>query len=309
MSNLTALSSIIATGIGKKAIGYERLLEGEVNEVYIAHLDDAPDAILRISHNGRGFEVETWAIQQTRLAGVPAPNVLAIGSLEGSDKTIYYSIQEMLPGRGFDTLLWVDGIPPDRVKKITQQAGEMLARIHSAAPAPGYGSMNSPERGQYPDALAWVQAQTSRRDYLISVFEQNELSSDVLGAVLDKIDGAAGLLDPNPRLLHCDYGPKHLFVDEDDNICGVIDFGECGGGDTATDAACWDFWFHKSSPAKYVYEGYERGRPLGDNFKMRLEACRLYLHIDDLEYYTHIAPVPDIAKRIADELRSIISKV
>lgn len=306
-SSPEVIATVVAEGISRKPTKYERIINGEVNEVYAVTLDNAKEIILRIGHIAdHSFGAETWAIAQSKKAGVPVANILAIGTVKAADKPLHYSIQEKLRGRRFDTLLWSDRIPADRAQKITEQAGEVLARIHSVNSTTGYGSIDENGHGQFPNISDWVKSHLDKRAEYEKLFTEHNLTPSTLQAVLDKLKRAEALFGA-PHLLHCDYGPKHLFVDENDKITGVIDFERAESGDIALDFASWDYWFSTSVPTKWLYDGYQRVSSLGDNFAERLKVVQLHELLHLLNYYTNDAPAPGAATSGAARIKELVS--
>lgn|SRR5487761_1208625 len=305
-SSSETIEAIIAKGINRKLSSYDRIINGEVNEVYAVTLDDNSEIILRIGHIvDHSFEAETWAISQSKMAGVPVANILAIGTLEVADKPLHYSIQEKLNGKRFDTLLWSDRIPTDKARKITEQAGEILARIHNVSSTTGYGSIDENGHGRFPNVSEWVKSHLDKQADYEELFAKHNLTPSTLKVVLAKLKEAEELFG-TPHLLHCDFGPKHLFVDENDNITGVIDFERAESGDIALDFASWDYWFSTSVPTKWLYDGYQRVASLGDNFTERLKVVQLHELLHLLNYYTNVAPAPEAATSGAAKIRELV---
>lgn len=307
-SSPEVVARIIAKSINKKIVNYDRILNGEVNEVYNVELEDGSEVIIRIGHDkDQGFEAETWAIKQAKKADVPVANVLAIGVESEAEKTLHYSIQEKLRGKRFDTLLWAEQISPERAQAITKQAGEILARIHSITATSGYGNTNLQGQGKFANAEAWVKAQLGKRDYFKMLFAANNLGPDILDAVLAKIEEASTLLTSHPHLLHSDYGPKHIFVGDDDVITGIIDFEDVESGDSAMDFASWDYWFRDKLPTEWLTAGYQRVASLGNRFSERLTVAQLHELLDLLDYYTNRAPAPEEATRASEVIKQLVA--
>ncbi len=302
------IARIVAKGIGKKPVDFDHILIGEVNEVYAVTLDDGSEIILRVGHKkDQGFETETWAIEQAKKAGVPVANILAIGVETKGEKILRYSIQEKLKGKRFDTLLWTDQISPKRAQTITEQAGEVLARIHSITATSGYGSINQKGKGKFANTEAWVKAQLKKRDYFKTLFDANGLDPDILNAVFTKIEEAPALLTSQPRLLHSDYGPKHIFVGNDDVITGIIDFEDVESGDIAMDFASWDYWFKDTLPTQWLKAGYQGIASLGDRFNGRLIVAQLHELLDLLDYYTNRAPDAEEAAKASRAIKKLVA--
>jgi aminoglycoside phosphotransferase (APT) family kinase protein len=230
-SSPETISSIVREGISKDVLGYNRVIRGEVNEVYIVQPTKGEDIILRIAHRKTNkFEPEAWAIEQAARAGVPVPKVLAVGSFESETRPVYYSIQEQLMGKTFDNMLYVEHI--------------------------------------------------------------------------DK----SNTLVEAPHLVHHDYGPKHMFVSDADEIVGIIDFEDVASGDAAIDFSGWKFWFKEEVPLEWLLTGYQKVRPLGDNFEDRLRVAGLDRMLGLMNYYTNKAPYPKLANATAEALKELMEQ-
>lgn len=307
-SSADTIQGIATQTLDKHASGYDRIIAGEVNEVYLLHFHDSDDLILRIGHNeDRTFASETWAIEQAGKAGVPVAKILATGIFMGDNKQLSYSLQEKLVGERFDTLLWTKQIEPARAQRITENAGEVLAKIHSVTATTGYGNINEHGKGQFSTLQDWVQSHLAKKPDYERLFKLHGMADGTFDAVIAKLQTSTEFFAPKPHLLHVDFGPKHIFVDDDDNITGVIDFERAESGDIATDFASWDFWFNTMVPTDWLYEGYKRVSSLGDNFEARLQLVKLNELLHLLRYYTDVAPIGNAADDSARDIERIIS--
>ncbi len=307
-SSEDTIQAIVKQTLNKQASSYDRIIAGEVNEVYMLHFEGSDDLILRIGHNeSRTFASETWAIERAGEAGVPVAKILATGTIQGDGKQLSYSLQEKLLGERFDTLLWTQQIEPERAQHITERAGEVLAKIHSVTATTGYGNINEQGRGQFATLDDWVQSHYAKEADYKRLFKQHGMNDGTFEAVMAKLQTATELFDSKPHLLHVDFGPKHIFVDDDDNITGVIDFERAESGDIATDFASWDFWFNTMVPTEWLYNGYKRVSSLGDNFEARLQLVKLNELLHLLRYYTDVAPIGNAADDSARDIERIIS--
>jgi Ser/Thr protein kinase RdoA (MazF antagonist) len=140
-----------ATGARVKTL--QRILIGEVNEVYAAATTDDDRLIVRISHaEDSRFEAERWALDAARAVGVPTPQVRHIQRITLDDgRTITVSIEEKLPGVPLDVLL-DRGVWP---KRAIAQLGELLSALHGIA-VDGFGYLQ-------PDGRGWPITFASRR--------------------------------------------------------------------------------------------------------------------------------------------------
>src|SRR5437899_2290113 len=77
------IDRVIYNASGSLPIKTEKIIKGEVNEVYDIRTDDRQDLILRISRGGiEPFEREQWAIDNVKKLGVLVPEILQIKTIQ-----------------------------------------------------------------------------------------------------------------------------------------------------------------------------------------------------------------------------------
>lgn len=301
------IQAILKQALNKQMSGYDRIIAGEVNEVFMLHFQDNEDLILRIGHNeSRNFLSETWAIERAGEAGVPVAKILATGTIRSEEKQLSYSLQEKIPGERFDTLLWTKKIEPARARLITERAGEVLAKIHSVSATAGYGNIDEQGQGQFATLEDWIQSYVEMEAEFRRLFKLYNMREDTFEAVISKLQTTKQLFVSKPHLLHIDFGPKHIFVDAEDNITGVIDFERAESGDIATDFASWHFWFDEIIPTQWLYDGYKSVSSLGDNFEARLQIMKLKELLHLIRYYTDTAPFASAGEDSARDIEKIL---
>lgn len=113
----------------------ERIVAGQVSEVYVATINDGDQVIVRISHEDEPrFEGERWALDAVRALGVPTPHVLHLECTGG----VTFCIEEKLPGEPLDQILARGEWPAGAIEQI----GALLARIHGV-PIDGFGYLQA----------------------------------------------------------------------------------------------------------------------------------------------------------------------
>ena len=293
------VANIIKSGIGEDIDSVERIVRGESNEVYGIRTKDDKDVILRIGHwDKKTFERELWAVEQASGAGVPVPQILAIGEYPSENASVYYCIQEKLHGTTLDTLLYSNGLPQERARLIVENAGEALAKIHSVETS-GWGYLDTSAHGEHEQLdgkFAKVEMESARID---SALKKTNIPVADMKIILEQLKAGLSLFEGNQRLVHGDFGPKHIFVDEHDEITGIIDWEQAESADPVVEFARWDFWFDKASPTAWLKAGYERVAQLGDNYDERFRIAKLESAIWTLLYFTYDSPVEDCAIRAA----------
>lgn len=304
-SSPETVAAIVREGISKDIVDYDRIVRGEVNEVLAVRLEDADDVILRIARRKTNkFEAEAWAMEQSAKAGVPVPKLYAVGTFDSADRQIYYSIQQKLVGNTFDNMLYVEHISQERARTITEQAGELLARIHSVE-TEGYGRIDQDGKGVYQTEKDHFGHRTDKKEIYEKIFAELGLDQELFDRVSAELDKADTIFE-SPHLIHHDYGPKHLFIDENDKITGVIDFEDVMSGDPTVDFSNWQFWFEKETPLEWLLAGYQRIRSLGANYEERFKVAQLYRMVSLMNYYVNKAPFPKWAQAGANRIKEIM---
>ena len=296
------VASIIRNGIGEDIDIVERIVRGESNEVYGIRTKQNNYVILRIGHwDKKTFERELWAVEQSAAVGVPVPRILAIGEEPSESAPVYYCIQEKLHGTTLDTLLYSSDLSPERAKAIVEKAGEALARIHSIKTS-GWGYLDTPtygEHAQLDNKFAKVEAESDR---ISTALQRTNVPVPNVETILEQLKSGISVFQGNQRLVHGDFGPKHIFVDEHDEITGVIDWEQAESADPVVELARWDFWFDKASPTEWLKAGHERIAHLGDNYDERFRIAKLESAIWTLLYFTYDSAVEDCAIRAAQAI-------
>lgn len=270
------IEKIIKEATGQEIKQMARIIQGEENEVYDILTSSGATFILRISHKARdSYAIEAWAIESVRKMGVPVPEIIAVGSYQHGSKTVRYMIQQKVPGITFDHLLWVDHIAPERAKHITETAGELLGQIHQIQ-TEGWGDFTRPGETALATLEQSWQRLASHKDTfrdILSAYARQGLPP--IDTILDFVHEGYMLSAGKQCLVQNDFAPKHLFIDEHDNIVGVIDFEDVQSADPVQDLAEWEFWFNESVPLDWLVAGHNRVKTLGDDYPARLSAYRV----------------------------------
>lgn len=297
------IGDICQTELGSEAKVTGRIMQGEASAVYtVNHL--FREYILRINRSAQNRYVsEQWAIEVARERGLPVSEVISVGRKEFDNEGVNYSLQQKVEGQLFDKLLWVDKISQIRAKKITEQAGELLAKLHGIE-VDGWGPIEKPNKGTQ-DKLRWINDPIDRANILCGTRATKYIAASELqkaAELVKKIEQKE-----NPILLHSDYAPKHIFVNEKDEICGIIDFEDCEAGIAAQEFATWRFWFEESVPTLWLRKGYEHIKQI--NSISQIDLIELRGAIFTLDYYVSNAKLDSYAKRTAERMKVLIQNL
>jgi aminoglycoside phosphotransferase (APT) family kinase protein len=293
------IAQIVSDALGEQVAETTRIVRGETNEVYGIQTNQKRDIILRIGHwDKTTFQREAWAIEQAAAVGVPVPKILTLGQ-HTSDA--YYCIQDKLQGTTLDSLLFSHNLPEDRAKRIIENAGEMLGRLHSIKTT-GWGYLSEPTQGQHANLDDKYNKVDAERERIAAALQATNLPVADVDTVLSQLKSGLQAFEGHQRLIHGDFGPKHIFVDDNDSITGIIDWEQAESDDPVAEFARWNFWFDKNSPTAWLKEGHERVAVLGDNYNERLRIATLESAIWTLLYFTYDSPLTDCAVRAVEAI-------
>ncbi|WP_338249104.1 phosphotransferase family protein [Dictyobacter halimunensis] len=271
-----------------------RINKGQSNEVYLINMKNS-SFVLRIA---RGFDydifaVERWAMQAVGRRGVPVVAILAQGSLADGDGAISYQIQEKLIGEPMDSLLAQGKVGRERSERLTERAGELLAAIHSVSPV-GWGRIIQPDHGIYRSFEQWMLALhegTEQFDTALAPF--NALGVPRFEEVWQALRYLQSFAVAKPVLLHYDLTPDHIFIDSDDRITGIIDWGAVHSGDPIRDLVRWNYWDSYEFSIDWLASTYGRSLVSSKGFAERMQLARIIDALLLLDSSTY--KIPDAA--------------
>jgi aminoglycoside phosphotransferase (APT) family kinase protein len=290
------VAALVREATGERIARSERVLAGEVNEVHALRLASGADVVLRIDHLGIGFAHELWAMAAVRDAGVPVATVVACDPAR-------FMLLERVPGRTLLELLLADRPDGARRRRLVEAAGEVLARLHGVSTT-RHGPIGAGGEGAFPTLRAWLDEEFAPERYAES-FALTGLSPALLERATDELARADAILG-EPRLVHHDFGPKHLLVRDDDTISGLLDFGRVESADPVLDFSGWRYWYERDLPLDWLRCGYERIRPVGQRFEERLRVALLLELLHLLRHYAVAQPFPAAAAEGARALQELL---
>lgn len=270
------IEAIVKSALGETIKDLRQIIQGEDNEVYDVTTSSGATCVLRISHKAIDtYAIESWAIESIRKMGVPGPEIITSGTYQDGPKTLRYMIQKKVPGTTLDHLLWVDHIEPARAKRITETAGELLGRIHQIQ-TEGWGDFTQPGKTEFATLeQRWDSLTTHEAAFAEILKPYKQPGLPPIADILSFMKQGYMLSTGKQCLVQNDFAPKHLFIDDHDNIVGVIDFEDVQSADPVQDLAEWEFWFEDSVPVAWLKAGHERVQSLGSNYEARLRALRI----------------------------------
>ena len=276
------IDAVVDAAVGEKPINKEKVILGEVNEVYDVVVEKNKHLIVRISRSSNPrFASEKWALDEVKKVGVPAPKILLVTSQSIKERNLTFCVEEKLSGNPIRSIPWQE---KDRIKALVVQAGAMLAKIHSVKPT-GFGGLSEDGQGKLSSWLEYVNEIDDEQEEILK-------SAIKIGLSIDQIERGFKLLKENnhlfedvePHLLHGDFSTKHILF-ENDLITGIIDFESCKSGDPLWDFAWWSYFFGKDVPIEWLKEGYDQVNKVDPEFNKKLVLYRIRLGLSMIHYY------------------------
>jgi aminoglycoside phosphotransferase (APT) family kinase protein len=289
------LNEIVQKAMGTKTERMTRVNRGQSNEVYFIDLKEG-SFVLRIAkgYDYDIFAIERWAMQEVSQRMVPVAAIAAQGSVVDGEKVIFYQIQEKLMGKPMASLLAQGKIGRDRSKRLTEQAGELMAAIHSV-PTFGWGRITTPHHGTYESfekRMLALQEDAEKFDKALAQFKALGVPrfEEVWQGLLYFETFAVCV----PVLLHYDLTPDHIILDRDDHITGVIDWGAVQSGDPVRDLVRWNYWGSYKFSIDWLASTYGQTLLESTGFEERLKLAKIIDALLLLDSSTsHIPSVAD----------------
>jgi aminoglycoside phosphotransferase (APT) family kinase protein len=299
------LAGLVQEATGSILIRLERIIAGEVNEVYSVETETGQKVIVRIFHGQKDkFYKEQWAFEQCALAGVPVPQMILIKSIEVGGEPREVCVESVIPGVSLNHELEdkVTGeIPVEKETELVfllHQVGKILSKIHSIS-TNGFGRLDRNGNGKFSSVrdLVLGDVYTAKEKILPALSERPDDLPIVLQAfeIIEK--ESVSLTFSSPCLLHNDFSPSHLFVDQG-KISGTIDMENASGGDPVLEFARWDNKVGKVYPLKYLKEGYENQELFLEDFERRLNFWKILNSFTSLGYCLEVKKESGIKKAI-----------
>jgi len=279
------IDEIVRRATGSSPTEKQQIIKGEANEVHAIKIGGSPEVIVRINRESEAesrFQSERWAIEQAAKAGVPVPRVLLVESLQLEDRSVGISVEERLPGIPLDELAMHTS--DDELADILQRAGALLSLVHSVI-TEGFGEVDKLGRGEHASICGIFSQENLSERVLLAAARSASLNPNLLRRALHILHDFPKSYPPvSPRLLHGDFGPKHILV-ESGKITGIIDFENAGSGDPVREFANWQFFFEDRYPMESLKRGYTDKSVFGDDFERRFFVWRLVIGLSSLSYY------------------------
>lgn len=262
------LNQTIKDMTGSDPVRKEKIVRGEANEVYDITTQSGDDVIVRIERRGPGFLQEKWAIEQASKVGVPVPEILGITKSLLRTEKLTICIQKKIQGGPLERgEINIDELDKDYLRKIVNQAGEILAKIHSIS-TQGFDRINGEGVGEFKTFKDMIMDREAQREEYLKLAQKISLDPKIIDKAMSIISDHQDLYpDIKPCLNHGDFGPKHIMV-KGNEITGILDWGEANGNSPIDDIARWDYWYGDWIPTAWLKEGYTNKSIFDENYDL-----------------------------------------
>ena len=245
-------------------VSFQQIVQGEVNEVYDVLLSDGQSVVVRLCPSSESvFEREVWSIEKCAVLGLPVPEILGLSQRESEDGFIDVCIQKKIEG----VLMSRSGIDPHAMARAVCQSGEYLREIHSISTS-GFGYIDGEGCGMYASAAEEAVEYEALKKMLSEAAGVHDLDEQLLLDALSCVVEMIKSRDVIPLLIHNDFEPKHILLNEK-KVAGIIDFGEATSGDPINDLVRFSF----NDSGNILFSDFLKG--YGDCDQERLLAYRV----------------------------------
>jgi aminoglycoside phosphotransferase (APT) family kinase protein len=250
------VGEMVEKALGSPLASRERIVAGEINEVYSVVTASGQEAIVRIFHGEKGkFEKEHWALERCREAGVPVPEVFLVERIESEDGPLHFCIESKLAGVTMKEAL-AESESKVEADELLRQLGELLAKIHSVETG-GFGVLDAHGDGKFHSVPELVAGDWNISfDEVLAALETRPADAALARKGYEILQTEAPRYsESSPRLAHNDLAPQHILVHEG-KISGIIDFESAIGADPMMELARWEAKYGQTYPLEKILEGY-----------------------------------------------------
>jgi aminoglycoside phosphotransferase (APT) family kinase protein len=281
------IHQLIKRHIGSPISSLERIIEGEVNEVYT--IQTQKDAyILKINRDSTPlFQKAIWGQNEAKKASLPTAKVLGSGTITDQNHTLSYFLQEKLPGISLYTF---SNKHQKKSKLLAKQAGKLLANLHTI-PTQGFGWLDTKGHGCFDgwEEYFFSELKDYRQEYLTLAHKYGIDKQLIISYFLYTQHHQHYLKESHPMLLHGDFRPKNILVHKG-QISGIVDFDSISAGSPLHDLAVWDFFtqmkgIEANLPLEWLLEGYFEDSNMPAHFYFQLYAYKIRLELYFLQLY------------------------
>lgn len=237
------------------SLGRVRRLSGNSHRTYRCSSDRGESLIVRLTDPAKSrFALETEVLGRVAATGmVNVPAIRYTGLEAGLDTEVAVMVQDDLPGVALRDF----AADRDEAHAAVERAGEALAAIH-AVETEDFGPLVPGLRGSHARLGEWFIDLLAAK--VNAARQIDPASGALLDDAFDRLSAHRPVLDAvEPGLVHGDFSPANLLVDESGMITGVIDWESAKSGPPEMDIGWWDCFFDTpKTPAARLLAGHER---------------------------------------------------
>lgn len=295
----SVLADVVRRAAGGEIARADRILEGYSNEVYRIRCADGQDLVVRILRfdddvSPSAAAGEARAIDLARAAGVPAPEILLLDTIDVDGGQFPVMVQRTVPGRPLSEV--IDRLSEQQSREVLIHLGELMARLNGIRLE---GDLDG------PTAMAAALAQrTAEHDQVLAA----GFSATEFDRIMELLAGYVRDFPVEEWVLcHGDLSGKHIFVtgdgeDSSIQVSGMIDFGDWKPGAPVHDLAV----LRSREPQldlSPLLTGY--GAPTDETYRRRLDLHTLLIALASLTFAVDQNDPAGIA-RSGRQVRSLV---
>lgn len=264
------LAAFVTRTTNRSVAALEPLAGGEANATYRATTGKDESLIVRVQQRGvTGFAEEAWAMQRSREAGVPVPEVYGVGQV-GTDAPADAMVMAASKGRSLTGIM--PSLSQAELARVFTGVGDALRKLHTVPVAHfGWLRREADEGEAGSDWATFAKTLLAFRQADAPELERAGLTRAEVEGLLGIVSHMQDLPYRQPVLCHGDLGADHLFVGDDLELTGVIDFGMAQGGAPALDVGVL-LVFHPEVELAWLAEGYGGGPFAEESFEREVLA-------------------------------------
>lgn len=259
--DLLVLERLWSTHGSGGPVRYTRL-SGRSRRVYLCEPASGLGLVIRLAADERArFPVEAEVVQRLGHLDVPIPELRFVGEVETDSGTVAAMVQERAAGRTLRA--FADASDRADAHAATARAGEVLRRVHQVR-TERFGPLGLGLRGTDDSFGAWfVDAVEPKAAQAVAIAPESAASvkgaMDLLAAHRAMLDEAFDeVLDASaPCLVHGDFSPDNILVDEHGRVSAILDWEAVKSGPPELDIGWWDCFFEApATPVVELLRGY-----------------------------------------------------
>ena len=242
-----------------------------------------PDLIARVSvwESGKNnFQTEKWCLDQCAKAKIPVPKIIGLTTVPEGRVYKDICIESKLPGKPLEEV--VKNLDTKSKENILSEAGGVLSKIHSINVG-GFGLLNENGEGQFSNIAEMLNDPYIEKNKMLEFGKKVSFDKNIMLRSFEILNSGKELYDGffQPKLLHNDFDPKHILV-ENNKVSGITGFGLARGGDPVMDLARWHFFSESKFPVENLMQKNQDGKGYLDKkifdhkFDEKFNLWRLY---------------------------------